>query len=319
MANNPPRLGRGLGTLIGKRESPAPPAAPGAGPPHAVVAAASGAIEDAKSGPILRELALSSIRPNPRQPRTYFAQDALTHLADSLRTQGVLQPIVVRPTGNGYYELVAGERRWRAAQIAGLSAIPAVIRQVTESQTLELALVENLQREDLTPLERARAYQGYIDRFAVTPEELAAKLSESRASVLNYLRLLKLPEEVQEFVRIGELGMGQARAIAALTDSARQLAIARMAVRRNLSVRQVEQLAKVPAGDPANLPDIAVSRETAQMRYASEVALAIAKALGVPVQLIPGKKKNSGRLVVQYRSLEEFDRIVERMDVRMPE
>ncbi len=319
MANNPPRLGRGLGTLIGKRDAGNPAAPSGQATPHAVVASAAAPVQEPRSTHLLRDLPLTSIKPNPRQPRTYFAEDSLKNLAESLKAQGVLQPIVVRTMAAGHYELVAGERRWRAAQIAGLETIPAVIRSVSDTQTLELALVENLQREDLTPLERARAYQSYIDRFAVGPEVLALKLSESRASVLNYLRLLKLPDEVQEFIRIGELGMGQARAIAALTDPVRQLAIARMAVRRNLSVRQVEQLAKSPTGDPANMPDIAVSRETAQMRHADEVSKAIGKSLGVPVQLFPGKKKNAGRLVIQYRSLEEFDRIVERLDVQLPD
>lgn len=307
MSKPAPRLGRGLSAILGAR-----PASPGAidttRPPRT-----AGPTKPAERGLDIREISLDQIVPNPRQPRAQFPESGLQELAQSIRTQGVIQPIIVRSDGNARYELVAGERRWRAARLAGLETIPAIVRELGGGQSLEVALIENLQREDLTPLERARAYQGYLSTFEVSAEALAARLGESRSNVSNYLRLLRLPEQIQALIEGGKLGMGQARAIAAIEDPQRQLAIATLAVRRNLSVRQVEALAKRPEESARPAPS---ATKVAVDRHLDDVATALSRALGLPVRILAGRRKNSGRVVIAYNSLEDFDRIAERIGGR---
>jgi ParB family chromosome partitioning protein len=219
----------------------------------------------------------------------------------------VLQPVLLRRGDDGMFELVAGERRWRAAEIAGLDSIPAIVREFSDAQSFETALIENLQREDLAPLERARAYQQLVDTYGSSVEDIAQRLGESRSNVVNYLRLLALSNEIQELISTGDLGMGQARAIAGISNPQQQLAIARLAIRRNLSVRQVETLAKrTPAGQAST-----ARAQRAIDPHLADVEQALSKAVGLPVKLFPGKKKNSGRVVIRYDSLEEFDRIAE--------
>ena len=303
-----PRLGKGLTALIGPR-----PATPFK---HRIPPAADDQSELSDplqaQGTVLHELPLDRIRPNPNQPRHRIEDTRLGELADSLRQTGVIQPVLVRTVGDYEFELVAGERRWRAARIAKLPTIPAIIRELSDRESFELALVENLQREDLGPLERAAAYQQLIDTTHVTPDALATRLGESRATVVNYLRLLTLAQEVQDLVNGGELGMGQARAIAGITNPQRQLAVASLAVRRNLSVRQVERLAQAPAD--ARKPQ----RESARAldAHLADLQEAFSKSLGLQVTLYPGKRKNSGRVVIRYGSLEEFDQIAERLGDR---
>jgi ParB family chromosome partitioning protein len=225
----------------------------------------------------------------------------------------MLQPVLVRPAGDGEYQLVAGERRWRAAQLAGLERIPAIIRAASDAESVELALTENLQREDLNALERAEAYRQYLDAFGASVDELAVRVGESRPSVSNYLRLLKLDAPVQDLIRAGELGMGQARAIAGVEDRQAQLALARLAVRRNLSVRQVEALAKLADG----VREEGGARGTVERpRHFDDVERAFGRALGLAVQVKPGRGKNAGRIVIRYRSLQEFDRVAERLGAR---
>ncbi len=300
MSKSQQRLGRGLSAILGSRATatldPAPTAAP------AVMANPDGGVS---------EIPIDAIEPNPHQPRATFDSTTLAELAESIRLKGVLQPILLRTLPDGRLQLVAGERRWRAARLAGLATVPALVRPITDLDATEIALIENLQREDLGPLERARAYQDFMGRFSVTAEQLAARIGESRANVTNYLRLLKLRPEVQELISTGQLGMGQARAIVGITDPQRQLAIAQLAVRRNLSVRQVEQLTRQPADAP--------TRQTANLeaasanRHVQELERTLSRSLGLAVRLQPGRKKNSGRIVIRYNSLEEFDRIAERL------
>lgn len=330
------RLGRGLSTLMGRTIAPLGASGTGA----AVVVAdaprpnaarsidpAIGGNGEPQSGPgrssnrLLLELPIDQIQPNPYQPRTSFGEARLTELADSLRRRGVLQPVLVRPLAGDRYELVAGERRWRAAAIAGLRAIPAIVRKSTDAESLEIALLENLQREDLSPLDRASAYKRYLEEFSVTADILAERLGESRPSVSNYLRLLRLPQEVQDLLRVGELGMGQARAIAALGDPKRQLGLARLALRRNLSVRQVETLVRSAVestglSDPSE-PSLAARLPSAASRHAGELASRLSKAIGMMVQVIPGRRKNSGRVVIHYKSLEDFDRLADAIGVEV--
>ena len=308
MAASPPRLGKGLGSLISRPATPAAAAQKMPAPEF-----------PSPAGSPLRDIQLDRIQPNPAQPRTVFSEARLAELIESIRRRGVIQPIVVRERADlpQHFELIAGERRWRAAREAGLGTIPAIVRAYSDDESMEVALIENLQREDLTPLERATAYQRYLDRFGVHADDLAAKLGESRANVSNYLRLLRLPQEVQELLRIGEIGMGQARAIAAIADSQRQLGLARLAVRRRLSVRQVETLVKDalesrPTGGAAKPGE----RASGDDRHTEELGRAFGKALGVPVRILAGRRKNSGRIVISFETLEEFDAIADRMGVQ---
>ncbi len=291
------RLGKGLSALI-----PSKPAQP----PEAPINTRLTMTDDQAT----LNISIDHIVPNHLQPRTTSSDVTLAQLADSIRQVGVLQPVVVRPQIDGNYELIAGERRWRAAKLAGLTSVPAVVRNIQDSQALELALVENLQREDLAPLERAAAYKHYLDTFGGTIEELAQRLSESRANISNYLRLLNLRPEVCYLLGTGELGMGQARALAAINDAKRQLALAKLAARRNLAVRQVEELVRHSSElAPPLRPDAERDTPSTQKHHLGEVAEAFSKALGLPVSIRAGKRKNSGRVVISYHSLDEFDLI----------
>lgn len=294
------RLGRGLSALI--------PAAP-----HAATPVPTKPADTAPSGDTVRRVRLDHIQPNRHQPRTTFNEPALQELAESIKTTGVLQPILVRALPEGRYELVAGERRWRAARLAGLAEIPALVKELSDEQSFQLALVENLQREDLGPLERAAAYQHYLETFGGTIEALAASLGESRANISNYIRLLKLRPEICYMLGAGELGMGQARAIAGIIDAQRQLAIAKLAARRNLSVRQVEELAREADASPDQAPHGTPRVPTGERKHFDEVQTALSRSLGVSVRLVPGRKKNTGRIVISYDSLADFERIAERL------
>lgn len=297
------RLGKGLSAIVAPRPSATPQRRDAA---------------DTQSGSfgaqVIREINVDKIRPNPNQPRTRFSDSELAGLAESIKANGVLQPIILRPDGQGSFELIAGERRLRATRMAGLDHIPAIVRSMSDAASLEIALIENLQREDLGPLERATAYQQFIDSFKVTADQLARRLSLSRANVTNYLRLLKLSSEIREMIDVGELGMGHARAIAGVNDPQRQLALARRTCRRNLSVRQVEQLASRALGPTVETP----TEEIAATAHLNDVARALTGATGLKVTLHAGKRKNSGRVVLHYTNLEEFDKIARHLGAKIP-
>lgn len=299
MSKSTPRLGKGLSALLGTAQTTVTPTM------QVPVLQIEKISADASAGIV--DLPLDRIKPNPKQPRMNIENASLDRLADSLRQSGVLQPILVRRNHEGWYEIVAGERRWRAAQRAGLATIPAVVRVLSDAESFEIALIENLQREDLSPIERAAAYQQLIDILGVHPEELARRLGESRANIINYLRLLKLSDEIQSMIASGQLGMGQARALAGIDYPQKQLALAKLAVRRNLSVRQVEQLAK-SAGEQT---ETATPEPKTLSTHLASVQEAIRKTIGLPVTLRPGRKKNSGRIIISYASLEDFDRVAE--------
>ncbi|HOO17650.1 MAG: ParB/RepB/Spo0J family partition protein [Phycisphaerae bacterium] len=284
------RLGKGLSALITPRAPVSQPTV-------------------ARGSEPATTISVEAIRPNPRQPRKDFDDAAITQLANSIRTKGVLQPVIVRPAPDGGYELVAGERRLRAAKLAGLTQVPAIVRDVSDADSVEIALIENLQREDLNPLERAAAYRQYLDTFKSTVEELASRLGESRPNISNYLRLLDLAEPVRKLLASGELSMGHARAIASIENPERQLALAMLCIRRNLSVRQLEVLAR----QQTNTVTKVAERVPLQNRHIAEVEQALARGLGLPVKLRPGRKKNSGRVVITYRNLDEFDLIANKI------
>src|SRR5262249_40579328 len=193
-------------------------------------------------GDQLREIDIDRILPNSHQPRKTFDEGALGELADSIREHGVVQPIVVRPLDDGFFQLIAGERRWRASQRAGLSRVPAVVREAAENDVLELALIENLQREDLNPIEEAQAYERLITEFGLTQEEVARRVGKNRATVANMLRLLRLPPEVQQWLREDRLTTGHAKALLSLSDFSAMVDSARKIIQGGFSVRQTEML-----------------------------------------------------------------------------
>lgn len=250
-------------------------------------------------GSRLAELELDRIRPNPQQPREQFDEDAIEAIAESLREHGVLQPVVVRQVESGF-ELIAGERRWRAAQRAGLERIPAVVREATAEESLELALVENVQRQDLNAIEEARAYELLIEEVGLTQEQVATRVGRDRSTIANYLRLLQLPPKVQAALVDRRLSMGHARALLGLDDGAAQSRLAEEIVQRGLSVRDVENRVRrgrkesPRGGGRRRDPDV----EAAEKK--------LARALGTPVR-IHGKDK--GRLEIRFTSLEELNRL----------
>ena len=230
-----PALGRGLGALLGGNPSLTPPAAAATVPAAAAPAAAPDNRDKVQRVPLNR------IRPSSLQPRKEFAPEALQELADSIREQGIVQPLIVRENG-GYFELIAGERRWRAAQLVNLPEVPIIVREADDRSVLELALIENLQRENLNPLEEALGYAKLAEQFQLTQEQIAVKVGKSRAAVANATRLLKLPEGVQTLLRDNRISVGHAKVILGLTDAAHQSLAAERIVKEGLNVRQTEGL-----------------------------------------------------------------------------
>lgn len=279
------------------------------------------ASEDARDGgPQLRELPISQIEPNRYQPRSHFDEEALASLTASIREVGVLQPILVRPAGTDLYELIAGERRWRAAQRAGLSTIPALVRTVQSEQSLEQALVENLHREDLNPLEEAAAYQQLIDDFSLTQDQVATRVGKSRSAVANTIRLLQLPGAVQKLVAEGRLSAGHARAILGVPDQAFQEELARLAVAEELTVREVEELVRrqVQGDEPSTTdgagpvtPPVETStpREPGETRPAAilELEALLADRLDTRVKVTLGADR--GRVIIEFATLDDLERI----------
>ncbi len=259
-----------------------------------------------------KTIAIEAIEPNPFQPRQIVDEQALAQLSESLRRDGLLQPLVVRQRG-GRYELIVGHRRWQAARLAGLSQLPAVVRQATDQQMLELALIENIQREDLNPIDRAQAYRHYRESFGLTAEHVAERLGEDRSTVANYLRLLDLPDDVRDLVAAGQLGMGQARALLGLADADLIRRFASRVIGDGLSVRHVERL--VQHGRAPREPTAASPKRP----LIQQVEEAFAASLGTKVHVFEGRTKNTGRIVIHYRSLDDFDRIVERLNIPLEE
>ncbi|HZU74051.1 MAG TPA: ParB/RepB/Spo0J family partition protein [Acidimicrobiales bacterium] len=261
---------------------------------------------------VLQELPVSSIEPNPHQPRSHFDDEALASLTDSIRSLGVLQPVLVRPLGEDRYELIAGERRWRAARRAGLQTIPALVRTVENRTSLEHALVENLHRQDLNPLEEAGAYQQLIEDFNLTHEEIGVRVGKSRVAISNSLRLLQLPASIQRMVVDGQLTAGHARAILGTPDRAYQEWAARRVVAEALSVRAAEEMIRQrneraePASDPA-----AVAARRVRSRLPEpgvpELERLLADHLGTRVKVQLGPRR--GRVTIEFADLEDLERI----------
>ncbi len=246
-------------------------------------------------------VALKQIIPNRYQPRTVFVEDHLEELAQSIKEHGVLQPIVVRRTGDGVYELIAGERRFRAATLAGLSTIPALVRNSSDEKSLALALVENIQRQNLNPMEEAKAYSRLMGEFGLTQDLVANSVGKDRSSVANILRLLSLHKEVQQFIESGELSLGHAKVLAGISTPSTQLQIAKRIVSEHLSVRQTEQLiaGKKGMGSTKNAKSLS--------NKFNHLEDQLRKHFGTKVQVKAGTR--GGQLVIQYYSDEELDRV----------
>ena len=256
-----------------------------------------------KMGP--REAEISALHPNPLQPRTDFAPKGLSELAESIRVNGIVQPIVVAPRSAGGFTILAGERRFRAAKEAGLSRVPIVLREApTDRERLELALVENLQREDLNPMESAAAYGRLREEFHLTQEQIAERVGKERSTVANYLRILKLPIQVRDMVRAGSLSAGHAKAVTSLPSPDDQVRLAEEIVRRDLSVRQAEKRAASISSSGTR-----IHRERTRDPFARDAEEKLSRRLGARVQL--RRSKRGGAITIGFRSEEELIRLYE--------
>ncbi len=317
------RLGRGLASLMANtRESLDPIAPPASAEP---VAASVGRYEPvapsapaAPAGPA--RISVDAIEANPYQPRRSFDDGELAELAQSIRVQGVLQPLLVVEQQEGAYVLVAGERRLRAARLAGLTDVPCVVRTATREQMLQWALIENIQRSDLNVVDRAMAYRDYIDRFAATQQQLAEMLGIPRSTIANHLRLLDLGDPVQSLLADGSLSFGHGKVLAALAGRvAEQTQLAKRVIAVGLSVRHLEQLvAAAINGDGSTVDlDTSTSAKATKSEYVQDVERQLSRSIGTKVSIRQGRSKKRGRVVVEYYSLDDFDRIVEALGGRI--
>lgn len=245
-------------------------------------------------------VALSSIRPNPMQPRQQFREEAVAELAESIRQKGILQPLLVRQNGD-VYELVAGERRLRAAERAGLTRVPVAVRDVDDEEMLELALIENIQREDLNPIEEARAYKSMMSELNITQQELSERVGKDRSTIANTVRLLQLPDKIRSEIETGAISAGHARALATVSSDRAKIDLAKRVVSQHLSVRQTERLAKARSASkgPGDADAVAAERR-------------LTESLGTRVRL-QGKKAGGGKIEIEYYSLEQLNGLIERL------
>ena len=278
-------LGRGLGALLG-----------------------DAALQSQEGGSL--SLPISQVEPGLKQPRKRFEEESLQDLADSIRTHGVIQPLTVRRLASGYYQIIAGERRWRAAKLAGLTEIPAVIIEADDRKVMELGLIENLQREDLNPVEEANGYKVLMDEYGLTQEEVAQRVGKSRPAVANALRLLALPDPVHQLLEEGKLSAGHARAILAAPTGELQKKLAQKVIAEDLSVRQTEALAKrLAAGEkeppsPPPGPDLSI--------YLRAAEKSLAARFGRKVNIISGKKK--GKIELEYYNPEDLNTLLDLLE-----
>ncbi|HIZ93555.1 ParB/RepB/Spo0J family partition protein [Flavonifractor sp. An112] len=278
-------LGRGLGALLG-----------------------DAALQSQEGGSL--SLPISQVEPGLKQPRKRFDEESLQDLADSIRTHGVIQPLTVRRLASGYYQIIAGERRWRAAKLAGLTEIPAVIIEADDRKVMELGLIENLQREDLNPVEEANGYKVLMDEYGLTQEEVAQRVGKSRPAVANALRLLALPDPVHQLLEEGKLSAGHARAILAAPTGELQKKLAQKVIAEDLSVRQTEALAKrLAAGEkeppsPPPGPDLSI--------YLRAAEKSLAARFGRKVNIISGKKK--GKIELEYYNPEDLNTLLDLLE-----
>lgn len=255
-----------------------------------------------------RMLPIYKVEPNPDQPRQNFDEEELSSLADSIRIHGVIQPLTVRQMENGYYQIIAGERRWRAARLAGLDDIPAVVMEANDREVTELALIENLQRQDLNPVEEAMGYESLMEDYGMTQEEAAARVGKSRPAVANALRLLQLPKPVLEKLRGGELTAGHARAVLSLKSEKKQLEAAQKIIALGLSVRQAELLCKNMSKEPKPEPE---EDGVWKVDYIAECEKNLSRQLGRGVKIVSGKRK--GRFELEFYGQDDLQKLLEKL------
>ena len=253
-------------------------------------------------------LPISKVEPRSEQPREYFDQEALEALADSIRQYGLIQPITVRKLDSGYYQIIAGERRWRASRLAGLTDVPVRVIEADDRRTAELALVENLQREDLNPIEEAKGYKLLIEEYGLTQEDAARSVGRSRPAVTNAMRLLMLTPPVMEMVEKGKLSAGHARAILSVSEPSKQLAAANEIIKKNYSVRKAEQLAARIAREPRQAPE---ESGEISVDYAAEISNELSKKLGRKVKLIDGKR--NGKIEIEFYGADDREALIEKL------
>ena len=304
----PPALGRGLGALLGETRREEPLVTSAEAQDSADGAATTASTRSSTSG--LALLAVSAISPLPGQPRRHFDEAALDELAASIAARGVIQPVIVTPQGAGRYRLVAGERRWRAAQRAQLHEIPAIVRDLSEREVMALALIENLQREDLNPIEEARAYHSLAEQEGLTQAEIAKLVDKSRSHVANLQRLLALPESVMDMVQDGRLSMGHARALIGVENAE---ALAESAVARQLSVREVEKLVRRQTTGTTAPRRARSDRDVGASADIAAVQSHLEEFLGLSVRINADADPRSGTVTIRYRTLDQLDLICQRL------
>ena len=272
---------------------------------------------DAGGGSGAVMMKITEIEPNKNQPRKDFDETALAQLADSIRQHGVIQPLLVRPRTDGSYQLVAGERRWRASRMAGIDEVPVVIREMTDSETMEIALIENLQREDLNPVEEALGYRDLMDSFGMTQDEVAKRVGRSRPAVANALRLLSLPEEILPMVRQGEISAGHARALLSLPDEDEMVEIAKKIPQKGYTVRDIEKMGKKAAvasdmATPGGESSPGRGNIFAQDSFYEEMALALTEQLGTKVT-VSASDSGQGTLSIEFYTKDELSEMAKRL------
>lgn len=308
------RLGRGLGSLI---STPVPieiPAPPRVGPIRSSPAPASHisiAPPRQPTGDLVSLIDLKQIQPSPRQPRTRFDEAGLEALASSIRAAGVMQPIIVRPTKAGGFELIAGERRWRAAQRVGLMTIPAIVRELDDHTAAEWSLVENLQREDLNPIEQAEAFSRLVSEFGLTHQELAERVGLDRSTISNALRLNELDAMSKDALRAGRITTGHAKVLLAITNLEQRRILAEQAIRRSWSVRELEGRVRGATGGGA--PAIRSGATTGTVAHVQDLERRLGAHLGTKVKVLPGRKKGAGKLIIEFFDLDQFEGLMQRI------
>jgi len=255
------------------------------------------------------EIPVDKINRNPHQPRQNWDEKKIFDLAESIKANGVIQPILIRPMGQGY-QLIVGERRLRAAQLAGKETIPAIIRDASEEQTLEWALVENIHRADLNPTERARAYQHYLKTFSLTQDQAAQRLGEDRSTIANYIRLLELSGEIRQMIAESRISMGHARALLGVVDVLQRQRLAELTVRKKLSVRQLEEIVRNNRNEKEKNSDEKPRKDAHILELEQELSQTLSTR--VMIKTI-GRKAHRGRIIIEYYNLDDFDRIRERL------
>ena len=313
MSKSTKRLGRGLDSLvshIADATRNVVPDTPVAAPIFKRSEASS--VLQVDGGALLATI--NSLQPNPFQPRDNTVSYDILSLSKSIQRNGMLQPISVRPLGDGY-QIIAGERRWRAALSLGLSHVPVIVRDASDEQMLELALVENIQREDLNAIDRARAYRRYCNTFCVKVEEVAERVGEDRSTVANYVRLLELPNEVQEMVAKGDIAMGHARCLLGIADSSRRIQLASAVVGNQLSVRALEELVRRERTRGSGETDTQGTTGRTVSPHLADMQRRFEETVRTKVVIKEGKRKGTGRIVIEYHSLDEFDRLASMLGV----